>query len=212
LFHFLALFRRPHPGIIVRICQALILPPYQGQGHGSRMMQAVYHLAHNHYKTAEVDNNENFPPIQHTIVQVNVEDPAPAFVALRNKMDYLFVEKYGHELGWPYAKHDTTHLDASFFTSLTEAQAIDLSSKIKITKMQIHMVNDMIKLKTMLNISHFSENGLECLFRLMVKKRLNREHQEELGALKSKEEQKDLLAALFEERLDAYKRVIKSKT
>jgi histone acetyltransferase 1 len=218
LFHFIALFHKPQPGIIVRICQALILPPYQGQGHGSRMMQAVYKLAHRQYK-ATVDNDQNDIDSSnpHTIIQVNVEDPAPAFVALRNNADYVFVETYGHELGWPEGMRDTTNLDATFFTSLTETQAMDLSSKIKITTKQIHMVNDMIKFKTMRNSLDSADignnmNQLEGFFRLMVKKRLNREHREELGALKSKEEQKTLLAVLFEERLNGYKRIITCKS
>jgi hypothetical protein len=67
------------------------------QGYGSRMMQAVYQLAHNRYKTEDGDNNcDDDPSIPQTIVQVNVEDPAPAIVALT---DYLFVEEYGHESG-----------------------------------------------------------------------------------------------------------------
>jgi histone acetyltransferase 1 len=104
LFHFTAMFHKPKPGIIVRICQALILPPYQGQGHGSRMMQAVYQLAHNRYTIEDGGNKNNKncddnSSIPQTILQVNVEDPAPAFVALRNKTDYLFVEEYGHESG-----------------------------------------------------------------------------------------------------------------
>jgi histone acetyltransferase 1 len=207
LFHFNALFHKPKPGIIIRICQALILPPYQGQGHGSRLMQAAYKLAH---QTRE----QNGVATPQDIVQVNVEDPAPAFVALRNKSDYHLVQQNGQELGWPGWKEESCQLDASFFTSLTDAQALDLSAKLKITPQQIHIVNDLIKLKALHDSAENpdeKEQDLERLFRLMVKKRLNKEHREELGGLGSKEEQKAMLAELFEARLKGYEGILKSK-
>ncbi|KAG7374074.1 histone acetyltransferase [Nitzschia inconspicua] len=215
LFHFIALFHKPQPGIIVRICQALILPPFQGQGHGTRMFQAVYKLAHNQYPEVSNPSNQiDYGAVsQHVIVQVNVEDPAPAFVALRNKTDFAFVQQYSNKFGWPnWNQENTSNLNVNFFMSLTEAQAMDLSAKVKITVPQIHIVNDLIKLQALQDsLYEEREQELDRYFRLMVKKRLNKENREELGGLGSKEQQKARLAELFEERLMGYNGILKSK-
>lgn len=57
---------------LVRICQAATLPPFRGQGHGSRMLQAIYTLA-----KESVDARE-----------VTVEDPNDDFRLLRDLVDY----------------------------------------------------------------------------------------------------------------------------
>ena len=105
-----------------------------------------------------------------------------------------------------------------WMVKFSDTQAMDLSTKMKITVPQIHIVNDLIKLQTMMNemplgaqAKGTNKEELERLFRLMVKKRLNKEHREELGALESKDEQKALLAELFEEQLKGYQRVLKLK-
>jgi histone acetyltransferase 1 len=218
LFHFIALFHKPHPGIIVRICQALVLPPYQGQGHGGRMMQAVYKVAHKMYKSQRDQAADDSIP--HDIVQVNVEDPAPAFVALRNKTDFEMIKKHGEEWGWPDIVHGDPNekLDAAaaVFTGLSESKAVELAAKAKITPHQVHIVHDLIKLEALdaalqeTALQHGKEE-LERLFRLMVKKRLNKEHREELGGLGSKDEQKSYLAELFDKQLEGYNRILKQQ-
>jgi histone acetyltransferase 1 len=94
LFHFHAPFKKPEPGIVLRVCQALIFPPYQRAGHGSDMLQSVYEYA------------EKYAPEGSKIVEVNVEDPAPRFIALRNCVDYSRFSKLvaatpGHTDGRP---------------------------------------------------------------------------------------------------------------
>jgi histone acetyltransferase 1 len=64
-------FRNSFTGVHMRICQALILPPYQRQGHGNEMMQYLYSIAHS----------------RESCVQITVEDPAPAFITLRDIVD-----------------------------------------------------------------------------------------------------------------------------
>jgi histone acetyltransferase 1 len=64
-------FRNSFTGVHMRICQALILPPYQRQGHGNLMMQYLYSIAHS----------------RESCVQITVEDPAPAFITLRDVVD-----------------------------------------------------------------------------------------------------------------------------
>lgn len=219
LFHFWAIFHKPHPGIIVRICQALVLPPFQGQGHASRLLQGVYRLAHrNHYINSTDTTDQDLQTIKHKIVQVNVEDPTPAFMVVRHKADYTFVMRYGKEWGFPglLQEDDKTvvNVNTSFFTGLTESKAKELSVKSKLIPHQVHIVHDLIKLK-LLQDGHFpntcnqDKEDRERRFRLMVKKRLNKEHREELGALGNKDSQKAFLADLFEKRLKDYKRILK---
>jgi histone acetyltransferase 1 len=64
-------FRNPFCGAMWRICQALILPQFQRQGHGSMLYRHVFQEAR---KSSEV-------------VTVTVEDPAPAFKVLRDVED-----------------------------------------------------------------------------------------------------------------------------
>ena len=80
LFSFYSPFRKPQPGLVMRICQALILPPYQRDGHGRKMLHTIYDLAHQIFDTKEKG--------QEPIREINVEDPAPAFTALRNSVDF----------------------------------------------------------------------------------------------------------------------------
>merc|ERR1712194_651158 len=82
LLHVHSPFRKP-PGIIVRICQALILPPYHRAGHGSAMLHSLYACAES---KNDATFTSSFSGID--ILEINVEDPAPAFVALRDFTDY----------------------------------------------------------------------------------------------------------------------------
>lgn len=64
-------FRNPFQGSKLRICQALILPHHQGKGFGRIMMLQVYAIAK--------ERNE--------LSEVTVEDPAPGFQCLRDRVD-----------------------------------------------------------------------------------------------------------------------------
>jgi histone acetyltransferase 1 len=222
LFHFIALFHKPQPGLIVRICQALILPSYQGQGHGQRLLRAVFDLAHggDKYDKAAI-YGENSVTTATQIVQVNVEDPAPGFVALRNKMDFEMVKERGKDWNWPGGVVvDGEHAveEDSFFSTLTEHQVLELSTKAKITPRQVHIVNELLKLSAVLEYCR-NQNGststdhsmrreeIETKFRLLVKRRLNKELHEEIGALSTKEEKKAFLADAFDAELKRLRRL-----
>jgi hypothetical protein len=139
-------------------------------------------------------------------------------VALRNKTDFEMIKKHGEEWGWPDIVHGDPNekLDAAaaVFTGLSESKAVELAAKAKITPHQVHIVHDLIKLEALdaalqgTKLQHGKEE-LERLFRLMVKKRLNKEHREELGGLGSKDEQKSYLAELFDKQLEGYNRILK---
>jgi len=239
IFHFIALFHRPEPGLIIRICQALVLPPFQGQGHGKRILQAVYNIVHNQEKDADqkisnersdikVDNgNEIHDNVVHKIVQVNVEDPAPAFVALRNKIDWKLILGHYQEWKWPRSKGTINASNTSdelslFFTALSEREASEMSTKAKITPKQIHIMNELLKLQAIHNFcdDQYQKNKeqdsnvqvleLERCFRLMVKKRLNKEYHDELIVLPTKEDQKLMLGKLFDDELKQYERILRT--
>jgi histone acetyltransferase 1 len=84
LYHFASPFRKPAAGCIVRVCQALVLPPYQRRGHGQRMLESVFRYAHSSVPTT----NTTTPDAAEPIVEVNCEDPAPGFQLLRTVVDY----------------------------------------------------------------------------------------------------------------------------
>lgn len=60
----------------LRISQFLLLPPYQGAGHGSQLYQAIY---------AEVMKDD-------TISELTVEDPSEEFDTLRDTCDWKVIE------------------------------------------------------------------------------------------------------------------------
>jgi GNAT superfamily N-acetyltransferase len=62
---------RPERPTSLKVCQVLVLPPYQRRGVASKMMEAVY---------ADAQRANHF--------EVTVEDPAPAFTFLRDVLDF----------------------------------------------------------------------------------------------------------------------------
>lgn len=210
LFHFQAPFHKPTPGIVVRICQALVLPPFQGQGHGKKALQCVYDSVMHQQQAQD----------QIPMVQVNVEDPAPGFVALRNKVDLKFLAD--HSEWWPVNYNSSSLDDKEYFSALLDAHATEMSSKAKITARQVQIVNELVKLKALLQLQgrlpvdasngapsksencKSSHGELETRFRLMVKKRLNRENREEMNNYPTKEEKKVFLAKLFDQEYQSY--------
>jgi histone acetyltransferase 1 len=230
MFHFHAPFHKPEPGVIVRICQALILPPYQRQGHGQQMMQCVYDLAYNNKDTKDEVGGAGGA---NTIVLINVEDPAPAFVALRNKVDFCHVQNHMEWLKPPPTDNTKDHVgvvvsvtDEHFFTALPESHAISISAKAKIIPRQVHLVQEMLKLKALLEYTtsvpaaggnedderNTMRDLLEKRFRLMVKKRLNKECREELSGLATLPEKQALLAKEFDRQLKQYESILGSAT
>jgi histone acetyltransferase 1 len=228
LFTFYSPFKKPKSGNVLRICQALILPPFQRQGHGKAMMSCVYDYARG--KNCKKDDNSE-SCIQDSIVEVNVEDPAPGFSYMRDSVDYcLFEELFvsGREM----QKEDIQEIldqylvqnndSASSWKLLTDHHATVLAAEAKITKLQIQIAYEIHKLARMnamireegikwkkgeqTGSSSLEEkkNSLFREYRLMVKKRLNHTFKEEIGAHGcSKAEKQAKLSEIFE---DTYRR------
>eukprot|EP00571_Detonula_confervacea_P006093 CAMPEP_0172315592 /NCGR_PEP_ID=MMETSP1058-20130122/25683_1 /TAXON_ID=83371 /ORGANISM="Detonula confervacea, Strain CCMP 353" /LENGTH=538 /DNA_ID=CAMNT_0013029697 /DNA_START=1 /DNA_END=1617 /DNA_ORIENTATION=- len=217
LLHVHSPFRKPRPGIIVRVCQALILPPYHRAGHASEMLNSVHDYANQHSTTEESSGMD--------ILEINVEDPAPAFVALRDSVDYhRFVSFYLDD------KTDMNYLteygvaDKEYFLPVLEEHLSSVAESMKITKRQSQIVHEILKLqqlekwKQSLGSIDKSKNKEELIqqvetnYRLMVKKTLRSLRKEELGACQGgKEEQKALLGRWFDEALSHYRTVLRSR-
>lgn len=216
LFHFNSPFHKPFPGTICRICQALVLPPFQGQGHGKQMMKLIYDAAHKRVEGgAYVKDNDD-----QEIVEINVEDPAPGFVALRNKVDWKRLTD--HPEYWPDKLKVKDIDDEAFFASIPEAQAVQIGARAKITPHQVHIVNEIQKLEalkaatdvnstttTTTTTTTTSKEELERRYRLLVKRRLNRDNREDLSTFATKDAKKAYLAKLYEEQMEQYNKLLK---
>jgi histone acetyltransferase 1 len=138
-------------------------------------------------------------------VEINVEDPAPAFVALRNSVDYeLFRDSFQSNpwLDSIYTIKDISHPD--FFQGVSDTDALVAGAVAHITPRQVQIVHEIYKLS-------FLGEEVPTSFRLMVKKRLSRVHREDLGGCRTKEEKQAMLAEIFNDTLDQYKAVLKRK-
>jgi hypothetical protein len=79
-------FRNPFLGTKLRVCQALILPLYQGKGFGRELLLSVHKLV--------VRPRDD-------VSELTVEDPAPAFQRLRDSVELeLFWEKFSSLFSW----------------------------------------------------------------------------------------------------------------
>ncbi len=196
LFHFHAPFHKLSPGIIARICQALVFPPYQGRGHGTKLMECVYDLAMGKHHRSGYSYNS---------VQVNVEDPSPGFTYMRNIMDYQYLTREDHRSWWPKFPFNTDALlqeDENAFLVLAEHDVLQISTNARITPRQVQLVHELIHLQFVLSKK---DDELETKFRLMVKKRLNREYKEDMVDYPTKEEKKAFLARLYDDEIRPYK-------
>jgi len=224
LFCFYSPFKKPKAGIILRICQALILPPYQRCGLGSFMMTAVYDYAYGKYDSViekmncvdDVYEGER-TNVMHEIVEVNVEDPSPSFTALRDRSDYnKFKDCINPENDLMPILPKRCLGDDNEFPPLNEKDAISAAAAAKITKSQIQICYEIYQLRKTKKIlegcAEEKKEGIDKSYRLMVKKRLNHFHREEIGSCATKMEKQAKLSELYEEARDRYNSILKHET
>ena len=144
------------PVPLIRLCQIASLPPYRGQGHGSRLLQAVYAIA-----KERVDARE-----------VTVEDPNEGFRLLRDRVDYrnciaagLMVPKATDGVA-PPAELLSIARNALRITEEQLTRCYELQQYAKIGKQAV------------------GAEGAKA-WRLCIKRRLLKLHQEELVAVLS---------------------------
>jgi histone acetyltransferase 1 len=239
LFHFAAPFRKPVAGTVARICQVLLLPPYQRSGHGQVMLQAVADLAHGVYAgpttRQQSPSKKELNGYAESLVEVNVEGPAPGFTALRNRVDYVRFRQHHNCMDSDTDDSEGCRepwidcLPVSFSTNnaskpidvltpLTDAQVTEAATRAKITTRQIQIVYELWQLDCLQRhtIAATKDNNmdnsqtLEKRYRLAVKKRLNKAHREELSACRNKEEMKVHLGELYDETLQGYHAILAS--
>ena len=201
LFHFSAPFRKPKPGTIIRVCQAVVLPPYQRSGHGRELLHKVHDLAQGKFDNVIGKYGES-------IVEINVEDPAPGFVALRNLVDferYLMAKKSLED----WLKNYCLDVgEVGYFDLLPESTARELSRMSKMTVQQMQVVYEIDRLHGMKKGGEKHLHKYENMYRLMVKKRLNRDHKEDLSACRHKDAMKELLSELYKEQRAMYDAIL----
>ena len=136
------------------------------------------------------------------IVEINVEDPAPGFVALRNRVDYeLLVESLESDEPWL----SPNFLQNDGFPTLQEKDMNRAASVGCITPRQVQIAYELYKLHQL------PQDVDEKPYRLMVKKRLLKLHREKLSTCKTKEERQILLAEIWRELFKEYKAILKRK-
>ncbi|KAL7527443.1 hypothetical protein ACHAWF_002181 [Thalassiosira exigua] len=236
LLHVHSPFRKPDPGVVVRVCQVLVLPPYHRAGHGSEMLRCVHEYADDRCGGEGMG-----------VVEVNVEDPAPAFVALREKVDYRRFRELcasssgggrgtggdvsdkqndnGDELDLGYL-NDRAVTEREYFLPVSDERLIAVARALKITKRQSQAVHELRKMdeieewkRSLGGPSNAASNDgadrrrtieeVETSYRLMAKRSLRSCRLEELGACEGgKEGQKALLGRWFEETLARYRGIL----
>lgn len=166
----------------LRISQVLIFPPFQRQGHGHQMLQAIFSLA-------------NSRP---NVTEVNVEDPAPGFQMLRDLFDVSRVRELG-----VYSKQLNEH-GITVVPPWNKKVGQEVASKLKITVNQVRRCHDMLTLASidLLNETQYKE------FRLDVKRRLFQQYEEELSvSYDNSADRKERLHELYTKLESMYKDV-----
>lgn len=159
-------FETPFHGTRVRICQVLVLPPYQRRGHGAALLRAIY---------ADLLGRDD-------VTEVTVEDPAPGFTQLRNRVDLAACLDRGFfahaSPKMPADRPADCSMAAASTVTLTEADVRSVQRKLKLTARQVRICYEAAKLR---HIRRDDETAYKK-FRLEVKRRLNHERGDQIEA------------------------------
>ncbi|KAH7103851.1 histone acetyltransferase type B catalytic subunit [Auriculariales sp. MPI-PUGE-AT-0066] len=189
----------------MRLSQFIILPPYQKQGHGSELYEAIYVYVLGHPDIAEL----------------SVEDPAEAFEDLRDKCDLnmlLAHESFMAEAsgivpatlsnsavpskGKPGAKRSRRPRTA-LGPPTDRAWAEQWRLRLKLASRQYHRLIEMLILRS---IGPNNEKGMRA-YRLQVKERLYRFNYEIMVQME-KEERLEKLEETFQNVREDYQRIL----
>ena len=114
------------------------------------------------------------------IVEINVEVPAPAFVALRNLFDFeILTENVNHNNHKENLWLPQKYFADDSFENLVDSDAVQAAAYANITPSQIQIAYELFKLESLLSQIKKKEppqqfvEEMEKKNRLMVKKRLN---------------------------------------
>ncbi|XP_071943562.1 histone acetyltransferase type B catalytic subunit-like isoform X2 [Antedon mediterranea] len=180
--------------IRLRISQLLILPPYQKQGHGAEILQAIY-------RDFVSDIN---------VLDFTVEDPSDNFVRLRDYVDCKVC------MNLPSFQADVIHKG---FTHTMENEALE---KSKIHKKQVRRVYEILRLRAtdMSDAEAVKAYRIEVKQRLNIPFQKQKNELEKLKKVLKPEELAAAMQAVdtnerfkmlekwYQEHIDAYMRVI----
>jgi histone acetyltransferase 1 len=166
-----------------RLAQLLILPPYQRAGHGTALFKTLYERAH-----------AVLPEQGRRILEINVEDPSPAFCCMRDLVDLeRLLTQDAETQGWARSITASHPVPAN-------AELVRLARCTMMTMSQVRRLYEILRLAAIDReaADRASEKEeLERAYRLTVKRRLYRE-QEECFGLKSDQERKQILSEMYE--------------
>ncbi|WWC68781.1 histone acetyltransferase type B catalytic subunit [Kwoniella pini CBS 10737] len=169
----------------LRLSQFVILPPYQNQGHGSKLYSTLFSTMLSRSEVAEL----------------TVEDPAEAFEDLRDRNDLRFLIKQDI-ISDPLFNIVGLGNDKDKINQRIEWEK-NIRKKYKIAKRQFDRLLEMLLLK---ELNQLNENQVKQ-YRLHVKARLFRFNYEMLSQM-TPQERKDALAKTYESVIEDYERIL----
>ncbi|OCF58050.1 histone acetyltransferase type B catalytic subunit [Kwoniella mangroviensis CBS 10435] len=169
----------------LRLSQFVILPPYQNQGHGSKLYSTLFSQMLSRPEVAEL----------------TVEDPAEAFEDLRDRNDLRFLVSNGI-LDDPKFSIGIGPSDELSRSERVKWES-EIRKKYKITQRQFDRLLEMLLLK---QLDLKDEKELKK-YRLHVKARLYRFNYEMLSQM-TLEERKEALAKTYESVVEDYERIL----
>lgn len=177
----------------LRISQFLLLPPYQGAGHGSQLYQAIY-------KEVMQDN---------TISELTVEDPSEEFDQLRDTCDWKVIEpklreaKIGIDADKVMGARRVQRVPTNTLVAIDTLSAIRLQNKIaprqfsRLVEMYLlslipfsHRSSsgaNMTKIKIQKHSNKDSDDRIYYWWRILLKQRIYRKNRDVLVQLDSEE-------------------------
>eukprot|EP00116_Pleurobrachia_bachei_P007345 sb/3467607/ len=177
-----------------RISQVLVLPPYQGSGHGARILSTMY-------------NHVSADP---GIYDITVEDPSENFTRLRNFVDTVKCSKL------------TSFAPDKLKLGFTQVMAEEARTKYKITAIQSRKMYEILRLRATdpaiaveykayrLDVKKRLNRAFQKEKKAMARQRerLTEEELKALDATKTPEQQHEFLDRSFLELESEYRKVI----
>uniref|UniRef100_A0A4W4GTV0 Histone acetyltransferase type B catalytic subunit n=1 Tax=Electrophorus electricus TaxID=8005 RepID=A0A4W4GTV0_ELEEL len=147
-----------------RVSQMLVLPPFQGEGHGAQLLETVHRFYCNSPKVQDITGNVHYHHFM-------AEDPSENYVKLR---DFVLVK-----MCMALPSFSTEQLSRGF----RDEMATEAREKLKINKKHARRVYEILRLRN----TDMSDEKKARDFRLEVKKRLfgpYRKNQRELTKMR----------------------------
>lgn len=173
----------------VRLSQFLILPPYQRQGHGSRFYDAILQ----HYLAAA------------EVREITVEDPSEEFGDLRDRQDLARLERSDAEFASLELAAVVENAGAKA-TAKAPSKTVSLEAMQRRAKMPARQFRRCVEMKLLQRLDT-KDRRAHRAFRLLVKRRIYKQHADVLAQL-DRLERIDKLGETFHHVEDDYKRLL----